>query len=49
MGGETHDSPDALVRPVCSLVVALVLGDLVGGVDEASELSPKGQHSALSL
>lgn len=48
-GGETHDSPDALVRPVGSLVVALVLGDLVGGVHKASELSPKGQHSASSL
>lgn len=46
---KTHDSPDTLVRPVSSLVVALVLGDLVGGVDEASELSPRGQHSALNL
>lgn len=35
MGGEPHDSPDALVRTVGSLVVALVLGDLVGGVDES--------------
>lgn len=48
MTGKPHDSPDALMRPVGSLVIALVLGNLVGGVDE-SELSRQDQRSALSL
>lgn len=34
--GESHDSPDAGVGSVGSLVGALVLGDLVLGVDEAA-------------
>lgn len=34
--GESHDSPDTGVGSVGSLVGALVLGDLVWGVDEAA-------------
>lgn len=37
------------MRPVGSLVVSLVLGDLVRGVDEASVSAQNGQLSALDL
>lgn len=41
--GEAHNPPDALVGPVRSLVGALVLGDLVRGVDEASASQDQSQ------